>query len=394
MRIQRTLPPTAAPVPPGSLFHGLKVLFTGQDETSKRVEELKGYFNVRHVFLVSSGKAALYIILTALKSLSPEKGQVVIPAYTCFSVPSAIVKAGLEVTLCDIDPETFDFDYGELESVLNQQTLCVVPNHLFGIPADIDRVRGICQRKGIFVVEDAAQAMGGTYKNKKLGTLGDVGFFSLGRGKNITCGAGGILVTDSDDISEAISRECQNLSIPGFFEGLKDFCKLLLMTIFLRPSLYWLPAGIPILGLGQTLFYEDFPVRRLSRMKAAVLKEWRDQLEKLNRQRVRMTTSWVARLGLEGKRAGSFPYLRLPVLADSPCSRERVHAASVRHGLGLSLLYPYPINEITQLKGCWNGDTFESAKKVSECLLTLPTHAFVSEKDQDEIMKCWTLNHG
>jgi perosamine synthetase len=394
MKIQRTLPPAAAPVSLRSIFHGLKTLLSGENETGKRLEELKAYFSVKHTFFVSSGKAGLYVILTALKSLSLEKRQVVIPAYTCFSVPSAIVKAGLEVVLCDIDPETFDFDYGELESVLNEKTLCVIPNHLFGIPADMDRIREICAQGKIFIVEDAAQAMGGTYRGRKLGTLGDVGFFSLGRGKNITCGGGGIVVTDSDDIAEAVSREHRKLDSPCFFEDVKDLCTLLLMKIFLHPSLYWLPAGIPFLELGQTFFHDDFPVRRLSRMKVAILKDWRDQLERLNRQRSLMTASWITRLGLRGKRMEFAPCLRMPVLADSTCAREKLHSTSVRRGLGLSTLYPSPINEIAQLRGRWDGKAFVSAKRVSERLLTLPTHAFVSEKDQDEIMKCWTLCHG
>jgi len=394
MKIQRTLPPVAAPVSPRSLFHGLMALLSGQDETGKRLEELKVYFNVRHTFLVSSGKAALYLILTALKSLSPERRQVVIPAYTCFSVPSAVVKAGLEVVPCDIDPETFDFDYGELESVLDVQKLCVVPTHLFGMPADMDRISEICRRKKILLVEDAAQAMGGTYRGQKLGTLGDVGFFSLGRGKNITCGAGGIVVTDSDDIAEAVSREDRKLGPPRFFEEVKDLCTLLLMTAFLHPSLYWLPAGIPSLGLGQTLFHDDFPVRRLSRMKVAILKDWRNHLERLNRHRSQMTVSWIARLGLDGKRKESFPCLRMPVLVDSPSFREKLWSTSAKRGLGISPFYPSPISEISQLRGLWNGNTFASAKRVSERLLTFPTHAFVSEKDQDEIMKYWTLCHG
>jgi len=394
MKIQRTLPPAAAPVSLRSLFHGLKTLLLGKNETGKRLEELKAYFNVKHTFFVSSGKVGLYVILTALKSLSIGKRQVVIPAYTCFSVPSAVVKAGLEVALCDINPETFDFDYGGLDSVLNEKTLCVVPNHLFGIPADMDRIREICARKKIFIVEDAAQAMGGTYRGRKLGTLGDVGFFSLGRGKNITCGGGGIVVTDSDDIAEAVSKEHRKLDSPCFFEDVKDLWTLLLMTVFLHPSLYWLPAGIPFLELGQTSFHEDFPVRRLSRMKVAVLKDWKDQLERLNRQRSRVTASWITRLGLQGERMSSAPCLRMPVLADSTSCREKFYSASSKRGLGVSSLYPSPINEITQLRGKWNGKAFVSAKRVSERLLTLPTHTFVCEKDQDEIMKCWALCHG
>ena len=79
---------------------------------------------------------------------------------------------------------------------MTDETLCVLAIHLFGIPANLDRIKKLCRKKDIFIVEDAAQAMGGEYKGGMLGTIGDVGFYSLGRGKNITCGSGGIIVTE------------------------------------------------------------------------------------------------------------------------------------------------------------------------------------------------------
>src|SRR3990167_5233573 len=163
-----------------------------------------------------------------------DKKYVLIPAYTCFSVPSAIVKAGLKVALCDINPSTFDFDYNLLKNAIDKDTLCIMPNHLFGIPSDMERIKDICRDKNIFIIEDAAQAMGGSYKGKKIGILGDVGFFSLGRGKNITCGSGGIIITNSDQIASAIRKQYSNLEYHGIIEDLKEFLKLLLMAIFIR----------------------------------------------------------------------------------------------------------------------------------------------------------------
>ena len=144
--------------------------------------EVRDYFNVKHVFLVSSGKAALTVILNALKSLSPERDEVLIPAYTCFSVPSAIKKAGLKVALCDIDTKTFDFQQGLLKKAINKKTLCVMPNHLLA-SLGCERNNRCLQGKRYFVLEDAAQAMGGEVNRDKIGTIGDAGFFSLGRGK-------------------------------------------------------------------------------------------------------------------------------------------------------------------------------------------------------------------
>lgn len=394
MRIQRTIPPAAAPINLKSLLHGLAGVFMGYKYSKNIEEEIKKYFDVKHVFLVSSGKAALTLILMALKSLSPRK-EVLIPAYTCFSVPSAIVKAGLKASLCDIDSKTFNLDYKLLEKAINKDTLCVVPNHLFGISADMDKIKSICKNKDIFIVEDAAQAMGGFYKGKKLGTIGDIGFFSLGRGKNITSGSGGIIITNSDAIAHAIEKEYAKLYESTTLEQVVDFCKMALMSLFIRPSLYWFPAGLPFLKLGETIFYKDFPIKKLSRMEAGLLNGWQERLEKTNQIRKENAEYFSERLrsrlrlsnGGEGRGEGAIPYLRLPVLLDNKEERDSLYSISQKKGLGVSAMYPTPINEIGEIKNQFNGSAFPSAKRISETLLTIPTHHLLSERDKEKIAK-------
>src|SRR5262249_7640846 len=152
---------------------------------------------------------------------------------------------GLGIRLCDVDPETFDFDHDLLARSVDRHTLCVVPTHLFGIPADIDRTMRLCTDRGAFVVEDVAQAMGGRQDGKLLGTIGHAGFFSVGRGKNITCGSGGIALTRSAEIARAMDGVYKALQRPTAHETLGEFLRVLAMSICLRPALYWLPAGMP-----------------------------------------------------------------------------------------------------------------------------------------------------
>jgi perosamine synthetase len=384
MRVQRTIPPTAPPIKVNDLLHGAAGIFFSEGYAARLERGIKEHFDVRHVFFVSSGKAALALILVALKSLS-DKTQVVIPAYTCFSVPSAIVKAGLEITLCDVDPVSFDFDYNSLGAVMTSKTLCVVPNHLFGIPSDMDRIIDLCKDRGAFVVEDAAQAMGGRYKEKMIGTIGDVGFFSLGRGKNITCGSGGVIVTNSDTIANAIAGGYAELREPGIATVLKNFFQLLFMSAFIRPSLYWFPAGLPFLGLGETIFHKDFPIQKLSKRKAGLLRHWWDRLTQSNQIRTEASTYLSDRLRVKTLCQAAVPYLRLPVLVESPEARSRVYSLSRKKGLGISTMYPTPINEIEEIKEAFNGKDFPSAKMIAERLLTIPTHHLVSEKDKESI---------
>ena len=391
MKVNMTIPPTAAPINLSDLIHGLTGIFLGKRYIQRLEQEIKGYFGVKHVFFVSSGKAALTLILKALKSLN-QRQEALIPAYTCFSVPSAIVKAGLKVSLCDIDSKTFDFDYKLLQKAINKDTLCMIPNHLFGIPADMEKIKEICKDKDIFIIEDAAQAMGGTYNGKKLGTIGDVGFFSLGRGKNITCGSGGIIITNSSQIADAIDKHYSNLKEPGIIESLKEFLEVLLMAIFIRPSLYWFPAGLPFLKLGQTIFYKDFPIKKLSGMQAGLLHGWQERLEKGNKIRkenAKYFSTFItpSPLAGEGQGEGAIPYLRLPVLINNKEIRDEIFSVSNKNGFGVSAMYPSPINEIQEIRGQFNGSVFPSAKKISETLLTIPTHHLLSEKDRKEISR-------
>jgi dTDP-4-amino-4,6-dideoxygalactose transaminase len=354
---------------------------------SRRLEQDMGrHFGVRHVFLVSSGTAALTLTLQALRSLSC-RTEVVIPAYTCFSVPAAVVKAGLRPVPCDIGP-TFDFDHALLEQVLGADTLCVVGHHLFGIPSDIERIRALCAARGIFVVEDAAQAMGAEDRGRLLGTLGHVGIFSFGRGKNITCGSGGVMITNSDEVAAAMEGLYGRLETPRAVEMLKDFLQLVLMAVFIRPRLYWIPAAVPFLRLGQTLYPRDVPLKRLSPMKAGVLRRWRRRLAQSNRLRSETATYFGQRLPSPTPHVRSHPYLRLPIILPTPEERERIYALSRARGLGLGVAYPTPVSEIPEVRVGLNGERFPAAQRMAERLLTIPTHHWLSEKDKRAIAAC------
>lgn len=390
MRIGRTLPPAAAPLRCSDLCRGLLGMLSPDTATRSLEQSLQAYFGSRYVFLVSSGKAALTLSLMALKS-SSSKREVIIPAYTCYSMPAAVLAAGLKPVLCDINPETFDFDHELLERTITPNTLAVIAHHLFGIPSDIDRVRTICRRRGITVIEDAAQAMGVELAGRKLGTLGDVGVFSLGRGKNITCGSGGIVITNSDAMAADIARQFPYFGAQPASETLAEFAKLVFMAIFIRPQLYWIPAAVPFLRLGQTIFPKIVRLRRLSGLQAGLLHHWQKRLSQSNQQRSEVAASVSRELSLTLALGPTHPYLRLPIFAATRQSRERIHSLSQRRGLGFSLAYPTPINEIPEIRRIYDGKRYPSARSVADRILTLPTHHWISEKDTRAIVDCVEL---
>jgi dTDP-4-amino-4,6-dideoxygalactose transaminase len=346
--------------------------------------EIAEQLRVRHVFLVSSGTAALTLTLKALAASSSRTG-VVVPGYTCFSVPGAVVHAGLRPVPCDIDATTFDFDHSNLTQTIDDTTLCVVAHHLFGMPSDVARTRALCHSRGVLVVEDAAQGLGAMSKGRPAGTIGDVGIFSFGRGKSVTAGGGGAIVTNSDALAEAIRRQYDDVKYPAPLETIVDFLMVVAMAVFIRPALYWLPAALPFLRLGETVFPEHVTIRRMSGMQAGLLRSWQTRLRVSNRVGMRTAVVLGKRLGIEWP---THPYLRLPIFASSPAEKRALLARSRRLGLGLSGGYPSAVDQIPQLAAWVNGVKCPRARHVAAHLLTLPVHHWLRTRDRRAICRC------
>jgi dTDP-4-amino-4,6-dideoxygalactose transaminase len=384
MRIGRTLPPVTERLPLASAARAAAGLVLRLGYLRRREAEIRGHFGVRHAFLTSSGKAALTLLLQGLRRLS-SRCQVVIPAYTCFSVPAAIVRAGLDVRLADVEPATLDLDPVSLEKAIGPDTLAVVVSHLFGMTGDVDRVRRACGARSIFVLEDAAQAMGVRHRGRLLGTLGDAGFFSLGRGKCVTAGHGGVVVTDDERIGAAVAGAYRDLPAPGAARQAVELAQLLLTSLFVNPALYWLPAGLPFLGLGETRFEPDFPLARLSGVAAGALHGWRDRLAASAERRGRAARAFPPEVRGAGPGSNGAPYLRMPILMASAEARDRAYRAAARRGLGVSRMYPTAVHEIPALRKHFEGQDYPLARRVAETLLALPTHRFVRDADRSEI---------
>ena len=385
MKIRRTLPPVGYRVPLGDLMSSAVRAGIARGHRESVFEPgIARHFGMKHVRAVSSGKTALTVILRALRRLS-RRTKVIIPAYTCYSLPSAIVKAGLEVVPCDIARGSFDYDYDQLARALGSDVLCVLSVHLFGVPSDTQRLNALCRSAGIYVVEDAAQAFGGVSQGQLLGTQADVGFFSLGRGKNITCGSGGIVITSSDEIGAAIAEGSSDLSSTAPMQDASNFVTLTLLGSFISPSLYWFPAGLPFLKLGETIFHEQFPMRVMSDFQALLLRDWPARLAELDAVRTRNAAYYLSQIpGASGQQ--NVPYLRFPVVLPGRSARDKVLVEQDGAALGVSGMYPDTVAGIAQLRGRFDGRRFPEAERVAASLITLPTHPFVSEIDRTRIV--------
>jgi perosamine synthetase len=395
MRIGKTMPPAAAPLGYRDILRGLGGLVEGAAAVTRFEKELGDAFRSRYCFAVSSGKAALTLILQALRELAPERDEVLIPAYTCYSVPSAIVRAGLKVRLCDLAPESLDYDFRQLGIHLRHpRLLCVIAIHLFGVPADVERVKRMAAGQGVVVVEDAAQAMGAEWNGRKLGTLGDVGLFSMGRGKAFSTVEGGVVLTGSERIGRAIAGVMAGVGEYGGLERIRLVAYALALWVLIHPRLYWLPKALPFLKLGETIYDPSFPVRRLSPFQAGLASAWRSRIEELRRTRRRNSREIAGRgVAPHGFAAAELPDLiRFPVLMADRERKERLLRAGERLGLGLSHCYPDTVAALGRVGDAQVSGHFPRARELAERIVSLPVHPFVGQQDIDTAVGLLRLN--
>ena len=154
---------------------------------------------VRHALGVNSGTSALWVLMSAL-GIGPGD-EVIVPGFTFVASMSSIIYAGAKPVLAEID-ETFNLDPRDVESRITSKTKAILAVHMLGAPCDLDALSDIARRHGLLLIEDACQGFGGSYHGRKLGSIGVGGAFSFNIYKTITCGDGGMLVTDTDDLYE------------------------------------------------------------------------------------------------------------------------------------------------------------------------------------------------
>ena len=159
--------------------------------------ELAKRTGVKHCHLCSSGTAALSIALAACGVGAGD--EVIMPPFTFVATMEAVLAAGAVPLFAEID-ETLCLDPEALERVITPKAKAVLAVHMCGAMARIQEIKDLCDRKGLVLIEDACQALGSTFNGKALGTFGKMGCFSFDSVKTVTCGEGGAVITDEDDL--------------------------------------------------------------------------------------------------------------------------------------------------------------------------------------------------
>lgn len=391
----RSLSPAGAPIGFKSILHGIKAELCRDDSISTFREQVRTYFGCNHVFLLSSGKAALCLVLKALRTISG-KNEVVIPAYSSFCLASAVAAAGVAVKICDIDPDYLDFDLEHLEKLVDDKTLAVIPVHLFGLVARLNEIAKIAYSQGAYVIEDAAQATGAQYEGRFVGTIGNVGIYSLGRGKSVSTIHGGIIVTEDDKIASIISEQISRLPAVVVIRRLEMLFYALGLSFFLNPSLFFIPNHIPFLRLGANIYDPGFTSYAFSRFQAGMGISVFDRIDTYNNQRRFCAQTISAKIKkleyirLPSVAAKSDPsYTRFPVIFEDQEVRDNIYKKLSNAKLGVSKNFPYPLCDLKEFVARLlnEQDNFDVARKLSQTLLTIPTHPFVKIEDIDNIIR-------
>jgi len=389
----RYIAPSGTPVKLADLFGWLSDTISGKDRREELCEAIKSRYGVSHCFLMSSGRAAMAMLFSMLKQHNQDaaRDEIVLPSYTCYSVPAAAEIAGLKVRICDIDPHTLSYDMEQFNSIDLGRVLCVVTANLYGYPNDLGEIESITRQAGCYLLDDAAQSMHAMIDQRYSGSWGDIGLYSLDKGKNITSIQGGIIVTNNDQLAEWIDQEIQKLPVPSFKQQLADAIKLIIYSFMLKPFLYWIPANIPALGLGRTLYTTDYLFSQYSRSMAALA--WRlfariDEISRLRSERAgkilkvlqdNSGISFIQRV----KDSAKPVYLRVPVLVHASKTRSQIISELNERGIAATCSYPQSIADLEQVEkfSTIHNGIASSGQYIAAHIVTLPSIAFLKDRD-------------
>lgn len=336
--------------------------------------------SARHALLTDSGTSALVL---ALRILVGRGGTVALPGYACVDLAAAARYADVRVRVYDIDPTTLSPDLDSVSHVVKQGVAAVVVAHLYGFPADVPGVAELAVAHGASVIEDAAQAAGGTLRGQPLGSFGALTVISFGRGKGITGGSGGALLAITPDLAERL----ESIDRPGPTRaGWRDVAVATAQWALGRPALYAIPAAIPGLRLGEMVFHPAHEPRVISSAAAALVRSSLPAAEQEIASRRRNAAVLLAELvngnglsAIEPVSGGTSGYLRFPV-------RDLRDRAAVPR-LGVMRGYPRTLTEQPELRPSLHPNETPpiGATELRRSLFTLPVHSLVTRRDLSQL---------
>ncbi len=261
---------------------GLPLLFKDlfpQKTQSNLARILSELLGIPTPALTCSGTVAFIIALETLHELEPQRTQVILPAWTCPLVALAVEKIGFTPILCDLAPNSLEFDLKQLSQLSNTSTLAIVATHFAGLVCDLIAIQKIAHQHGIYLIEDAAQAMGAKTHTQSVGLIGDISFFSLAFGKGLTSAEGGVLFSRHLELHRKLLKNIAQLPTLHGWE-IKRCLELIGYYCLYRPSSLSLIYGHnlrkalknndEISAVGDDFDRNSIPIHQLGKWRSAV----------------------------------------------------------------------------------------------------------------------------
>lgn len=340
----------------------------GDGPFCRKVEKrLRAQLDSPHVLLTTSCTHALELALMAL-GIGPGQ-EVMVPSFTFVSTANAVLRAGARPVFADIEDRTLGLDPAHAEKRLTPRTtaLCIV--HYGGIAAEMDALLDLARRKGLKIVEDAAQGLGAAFRGRALGTLGDAGCFSFHETKNLTCGEGGaVALRDSEAAQRAEVIREKGTNRSAFLRGEID-------------KYTWVLEGSSYV---------------LSDILAAVLDAQLDKQEEIAQRRDRIAARYYA--SLEGWSAAHG--VRLPLRSPERTSNQHIFyllfpeesardaaLASLRKSGVMATFHYVPLHSSPQGRLVADQERFPVTDRVAGTLLRLPIHPLLRDEDVSRVVE-------
>ena len=392
----RWLPPVYSPLVATALVRATSgAVGWGRDPRPVFAASLAEEFGASSVLLTDSGTHALQLgIQAALRAVPAADAPVVaLPAYSCFDVATAAVATGACIALYDVSPDTLSPNLDSLARVLELGARVVVVAPLYGMSVDWDAIEQCAAPFGAMVIEDAAQGHGATWRESRLGALGRLGVLSFGRGKGWTGGSGGALLVRAGALPLATTDFPPDLPAAGSAGTLVSASAQWLLA---RPSLYRVPASVPLLHLGETRYHEPSPAQGMARAAASLLLATRSLAVREAEARRAHAAEYAERVAsiaavrmISPIAGGTSGFLRFPIRVERGMLGISARGAAAR--LGLAPGYPSTLAQLPAVRrrmpSAAAGDRWPGADELVDSLLTLPTHSRVTERERQAIVR-------
>jgi len=329
--------------------------FIGGKHVEAFEKDFAEFCGVGYAVGVSSGTSALHLALIAL-NIGPGD-EVIVPANTFIATTEAVSHAGAKFTLVDMDPANFEIDASAIEAAITPRTKAIIPVHLYGQMAEMDRVLDIARKDGLAVIEDAAQAQGAEWKGKRAGSYGDAAGFSFYPAKNLGAyGDAGMVVTDKREVADRVRlfanhgrRSATDHEVEGFNARLD---------------------GIQAAVL---------------RAKLPYLARWNDLRHDAARRYDHLLSGLNVTVPKEMQQAKHIYHLYVIRVKD----RDKVKAALEAKGVGCGLHYPVPIHLLDAYKHLKKGPgSFPASEEAAREILSLPMYPEITAEQQQYVAQC------